>query len=246
GQQGMVISTADGGTTWQSHPSTTTNNLYSIDIVANGDYRACGYTGTIISSSDGGTTWVKEFEKAFLYLYNVDTKGIGGPAYAVGGDGTIMETLDGGTTWTQRTSGIFTYLNDVCFQAIMHGVYATGWYGIILRKEDEAGAEFEIMNERPNHYMMGIDFVNASTGWAAGGAEISDGVTEGVILHTSDGGENWEVQKTLPDPMMAVDFINENEGWAVGDNGAIRHTTNGGANWTTQASPMNGLLTAVF
>jgi photosystem II stability/assembly factor-like uncharacterized protein/subtilisin-like proprotein convertase family protein len=246
GQQGLVISTIDEGATWQSHTSGTTNNLYSIDIVVNGDYRACGYAGTIVRSSDGGDTWVKEHEKTFLYLYNVDTKGIGGPAYAVGGDGTILETLDGGTTWTQRESGVFTYLNDVCFQALMHGVYATGWYGIILRKEEAAGAEFEIMNESPIHFMQGIDFINALTGWAVGGKEIDDETVEGVILHTSNGGDTWEVQKILQDPLVSVDFINENEGWAVGNNGAIMHTVNGGVTWTTQTSPMNGLLTSVF
>jgi photosystem II stability/assembly factor-like uncharacterized protein/subtilisin-like proprotein convertase family protein len=246
GQQGMVISTSDEGVTWQSHSSGASSNLYCIDIVANGDYRACGYTGTIIRSSDAGSSWVKEYEKPFLYLYNVDTRGIGGPAYAVGGEGTILETLDGGTSWTQRVSGTYTYLNDVCFQAIMHGVYATGWYGIILRKEDGAGAEFAIMNERPLHMIQGIDFIDENTGWAVGGEEIDDGVVEGVILHTSDGGENWEVQATLDDGLMGVDFINASEGWVVGNNGIIRHTSNGGATWGTQTSPMAGLLTAVF
>lgn len=246
GQQGLLISSKDAGATWQSHASSTANNLYSVDVVPNGDYRACGYAGTIVRSSDAGANWVKEHEKTFLYLYDVDTRGIGGPAYAVGGDGTILETLDGGATWSQRSSGTFTYLNDVCFQALFHGVYVTGWYGIILRKEDAAGAEFEIMNERPLHYILGIDFIDGNTGWAVGGKQVDDNTEEGVIMHTTDGGETWEVQKTLSSSMTAVDFINENEGWAVGENGTIRHTVNGGATWTTQTSPIAGMMTAVF
>ena len=102
------------------------------------------------------------------------------------------------------------------------------------------------MNERPVHFMMGIDFIDENTGWAVGGKEVDDVTEEGVILHTSDGGETWVVQKTLPDQMTGVDFINENEGWAVGDNGIIRHTINGGQNWTAQTSPMAGLLTSVY
>lgn len=246
GQQGMVIGTSDEGATWQLHTTPTTANLYSIDIVDAGVYRACGYGGVILSSDDDGATWKQEFQQTFLFLYNVDTRGIGGPAYAVGGDGTILETLDGGTTWNKRESGVYTYLNDVCFQALMHGVYATGWYGIILRKENEEGAEFEIMNERPVHFMFGLDFVDQNTGWAVGGKEVDDDTDEGVIMHTSDGGLNWVTQATFPDEMTGVDFINANEGWAVGDNGMIRHTVNGGQNWTTQTSPMEGLLTAVF
>jgi photosystem II stability/assembly factor-like uncharacterized protein/subtilisin-like proprotein convertase family protein len=246
GMQGLVINTTDGGATWQSHPTSTTNQLFCIDVVANGDYRACGYTGTIVRSSDGGTSWVKEHEQTFLYLYNVDTKGIGGPAYAVGGQGTILETLDGGTTWNQRVSGTYTYLNDVCFQALFHAVYVTGWYGIILRKEDQPDAEFEVMNETPLHFMQGMDFINESQGWAVGWEEISDGIVEGVIMHTADGGDNWEVQAILPDGMLAVDFINESEGWAVGNDGLIKHTVNGGQNWATQDSPIGGQLTSVF
>jgi len=246
GLQGLIISTSDEGATWTSHPSTSTNQLYCIDIVANGDYRACGYSGNIVRSSDAGATWVKEHEQTFLYLYNVVTKGIGGPSYAVGGDGTILETLDGGSNWNKRESGVFTYLNDVCFQALMHGVYATGWYGIILRKEDEPGAGFEILNERPIHFMMGLDFIDKYSGWAVGGKEVDDDTEEGVIMHTSDGGATWEVQKTLSDPLYGVDFINENEGWAVGDNGVILHTVNGGQNWAAQTNPIDGLMTAVF
>jgi photosystem II stability/assembly factor-like uncharacterized protein/subtilisin-like proprotein convertase family protein len=246
GQQGLVISTGDEGATWQSHPTGINHNLYSIDIVANGDYRACGYGGNILRSSDLGATWVNEYNQTFLYLYNIDTRGIGGPAYAVGGDGTILETLNGGSTWNKRESGVFTYLNDVCFQAIMHGVYAAGWYGIVLRKEDAAGAEFEIMNERPIHFMQAIDFVTPAIGWAVGGKEVDENTLEGVILGTTDGGLNWEVQKILTDPLYAVDFIDENEGWAVGSNGAIRHTVNGGQTWTNQTSPITGMLTAVF
>ncbi len=246
GLQGLLISTTDEGASWQSHTTSVTHNLHSIDIVAEGTYRTCGYGGLILSSEDGGGSWIKEYEQTFLFLYNVDTKGIGGPAYAVGGEGTILETLDGGSNWNKRESGVYTYLNDVCFQAVMHGVYATGWYGIILRKEDEPGAEFEIMNERPIHFMLGLDFIDKNTGWAVGGKEVDDDTEEGIILCTTNGGETWEVQKTLSDPLYGVDFINENEGWAVGENGAIRHTVNGGETWTTQTSPIQGMMTAVF
>jgi len=246
GTQGLVISTTDEGATWQSHVTPATFSLYSIDIVDQGTYRTCGYAGTILSSDDGGSTWNQEYQQTYLYLYNVDTRGIGGPAYAVGGEGTILETLDGGTSWNKRESGVYTYLQDVCFQAIMHGVYATGWFGVILRKEDAEDAEFEIMNERPIHTMAGIDFINADTGWVVGGKEVTSSTEEGVIMRTTDGGETWEVQKTLADYLMSVDFINSREGWVVGHDGVILHTQNGGQTWMTQTSPISGLLTSVF
>lgn len=246
GRSGLIISTRDEGLTWQSHLTPVNYNLYSIDIVANGDYRACGHQASIISSSDGGDTWIKENEITFLDLYDVDTRGIGGPAYAVGSKGTILETLNGGASWTQIESPTINTLNDACFQALTHDVYATGWYGLILKKEEPIAAKFEIMNERPVHWMQSVDFVNADTGWVVGGDKVDlSGTREGVILHTNNGGETWEKQLTIPYVLDGVYFISKNEGWAVGANGTIKHTVNGGSNWSAQTSPLAGNINSV-
>ncbi len=250
GGAGLVISTKDAGSSWQLHPTPVTYNLFSIDVIPYGDYRACGNQASIISSSDFGDTWVKENETSFLDLYNVDTKGIGGPAYAVGSKGAILETLNGGNTWTQKESPTINALNDVCFRSaiypLINQVFAAGWYGLILKKEEPIDAEFEIMNEQPLHYMISADFINADTGWTVGGDKVKlSGTKEGIILHTTDGGKTWEKQLKIPDILNCVDFINKNEGWAVGANGIIKHTTNGGYYWKTQTSPLYGQLNAV-
>jgi photosystem II stability/assembly factor-like uncharacterized protein/subtilisin-like proprotein convertase family protein len=250
GEAGLVISTKDAGISWQLHPTPVTYNLYSIDVVPYGDYRACGHQAVIISSSDAGDTWIKENETTFLDLYDVDTKGIVGPAYAVGSKGTILETLNGGSTWAQIESPTINTLNDVCFRKaiypLVNQVFAVGWYGLILKKEEPEEAEFEIMNERPLHIMQSVDFISADTGWAVGGDKVTlSGTKEGIILHTADGGKTWEKQLTIPDILNCVDFINKTEGWAVGANGIIKHTTNGGYSWKTQTSPLYGQLNAV-
>lgn len=246
GKDGLVINTTDEGLTWQSHITPATYNLYSVDIVENGDYRACGHQNVIIRSSDGGETWAKENETTFLDLYNVDTRGIAGPAYAVGSKGTILETLDGGANWTQKASGTIYELSDVTFQAISHRVYVAGWYGMILRKEESPDAEFEILNERPVHWMQSADFIDENEGWVVGGDAIDlAGTKEGIILHTSDGGITWTEQLAISEPLNGVDFINENEGWAVGTTGTIKHTSNGGMNWATQTSPLLGSINSV-
>jgi len=246
GKQGRIISTKDAGLTWQAYLAPTTYNLFSIDIVANGDYRACGHMAVILKSSDGGNTWVKENEISLQELNDIDTKGIIGPAYAVGRNGLILETLDGGTNWTQKKSPTINTLNDVCFQALFDAVYATGWYGIILRKEDQADAEIEIMNKRPLLYMQSVEFINESEGWAVGGDKVElSGTREGIILHTSDGGITWEEQLNVPIMMSGLDFINEKEGWATGNNGTIKHTTNGGESWVTQNCPIWGLVNSI-
>lgn len=247
GNQSLLISTKDHGETWQKHIVPTTYNLLGIDIVPNGDYRACGNQSTVISSSDGGETWEQEYQAPFIDMHAIATRGIGGPAYAVGAKGNIIETLDGGTTWTVKESGTLYQLNDVCFQALFHAVYATGWYGQVIKKDEPADAKFKVLNKKPNHYMLGIDFIYADTGWLVGSENLgSTGVNEGIIMNTVDGGKTWVNQLTKPFNLNSIGFINSKEGWAVGAEGWIGHTINGGKSWTAQTCPLYGSLHKVF
>jgi len=79
-----------------------------------------------------------------------------------------------------------------------------------------------------------------AVGWAVGGP--ADGY--GVILHTTDGGQNWERQGTsvdIPDAgMVGVAAVSVREAWAVGGAdsesgyGVILHTKDGGKSWTRE------------
>jgi photosystem II stability/assembly factor-like uncharacterized protein len=53
-----------------------------------------------------------------------------------------------------------------------------------------------------------------------------------VLLHSGDGGRNWEMQATgQPLPLNGLFFRDENNGWAVGDFGTILTTRDGGRSW---------------
>ncbi|MDP2662839.1 MAG: YCF48-related protein [Dehalococcoidia bacterium] len=83
-----------------------------------------------------------------------------------------------------------------------------------------------------------VSFLDAWTGWAAGGT---------TILKTTDGGDSWTAQKLPGDaPLVsAVAFVDAQTGWAVGGAGGISKTTDGGANWRPQASGTTRGLTGV-
>lgn len=75
-------------------------------------------------------------------------------------------------------------------------------------------------------------FTDSLNGWAAG--------EDGVIIHTSDGGYNWEIQ-TNPVNYYINDifFINKRLGWAVSNEfsntgSTLLKTTNGGINWIAE------------
>ena len=76
-------------------------------------------------------------------------------------------------------------------------------------------------------FLFGVDFVNSAEGWAVGGMNVT--------VHTTDGGESWESQRSdAPGSLYGVCFIDEDTGWSVGDPGIIMHTNNGGRTWEQQ------------
>ena len=87
-----------------------------------------------------------------------------------------------------------------------------------------------------NIVCVGVSFTNVNNGTAVGSG--------GIILRTSDGGQNWFSQTSgTTNFLYGVSFIDINNGIAVGgiENfpgshiSVILKTTNGGTTWTSQA-----------
>ena len=68
------------------------------------------------------------------------------------------------------------------------------------------------------------------------------------VVKTSDGGNNWIVQDSIPYGNHSVFFIDTNTGYCVGASGIIRKTTNGGNIWTDLIDVTNLVagLTSVY
>ena len=67
------------------------------------------------------------------------------------------------------------------------------------------------------------------TGWAVGAS--------GTILHTTDGGANWNPQPSGTGvTLFGLSFADASNGWAVGAGGTILKTVNGGTAWAPQTS----------
>lgn len=83
--------------------------------------------------------------------------------------------------------------------------------------------------------LRGVWFADSLNGWACGDS--------GVILKTSNGGQNWEKQNSSVSVKLEdVFFWDLQTGWIVGDSGTIVHTTNGGISWSEQQSNVTSLL----
>jgi photosystem II stability/assembly factor-like uncharacterized protein len=84
-------------------------------------------------------------------------------------------------------------------------------------------------------WLFKCTFPDSLNGWAVGDS--------GVIIHTSDGGANWQLQNSHVDYFISdLFFLNKRLGWAIANdfffNGTtILKTTNSGVNWTVSRYP---------
>ena len=104
-------------------------------------------------------------------------------------------------------------------------IVAAGDYGIIVLSDD--GKKFRQAKSVPTRTVLtSVFFLNDRQGWAAG--------HDGTILTTSDGGENWQVQRAEPGKdrvLMSIWFENAQHGLAVGQFGLALETDDGGKTW---------------
>jgi len=158
--------------------------------------------------------------------------------YSVGMDGTILKTTDAGITWQTQNSGTFKTLGGVDFPSGEIG-YVVGSEFTLL-KTTNAGTTWETL-PMDISYLAAVEFTSTEIGYAVG----ANGNT-GVIIKTTDGGLNWEVQTGNFCPFYNdIVFIDDNLGYVTGGNGAILKTTNGGETWSEQESGVSGNLRSV-
>ncbi len=104
--------------------------------------------------------------------------------------------------------------------ALLIVIYLTGFSHLCLAQNG-----WNLLNPYPTmNPLTGCFFIDQKTGWAVG--------EYGVIIKTTDGGENWQPQGDFYQfNITDVQFIDHNTGWACGMYGEILKTTDGGINW---------------
>lgn len=95
GQNGKILKTTNGGNSWISRTSGTSNSLESIFFVNPDIGWIVGGSGTILKSNDGGNTWIKQKSGTTKNLYSVIFVDLY-VGYAVGSNGLIIKTKTGG------------------------------------------------------------------------------------------------------------------------------------------------------
>ena len=104
-------------------------------------------------------------------------------------------------------------LNAVAFGDATN-LWAVGDAGTIMHSAD-AGVTWQVQTSPTKVSLGSVQFVGATEGWAAGGDSRDAGgmgkSSNGVILHTTDGGAIWTVQASEKDAAVTdLAFVGEN------------------------------------
>lgn len=84
-----------------------------------------------------------------------------------------------------------------------------------------------------------VYFSDAKNGWIIG--------DKGMIIHTSDGGKNWETLNSGTDVRLnRIQFTDEKSAWVAGDGGVLLHTLDAGRNWRKQVITDGSIIGLYF
>ena len=246
-----VLVTDDGGVTWRLAGNVGPGGGYLFDIQFIDPMNGWAAGSLIVRTTDGGETWRtltrSTSENGYLSANAIhfldETHG-----WLVSHGGALKRTEDGGENWTSVAlplrAGERPTFRDITFVDVSHG-WIVGELGSIFHTND-GGARWalqengvpivrvipkgepkrprepvpELETEPDRLALTAIQFADADNGWAVG--SYAD-IAESVILHTSNGGATWEVERVQPGEMLQSLFVlDRDHAWAAGDRARTR------------------------
>lgn len=187
--------------------------------------------GIILTSKDKGKNWAiskwGEFNLNDLFMLNSRE------GFIAADSGVILSTEDSGRSWRViDTKDVTLNFKNISF--FENRGIATGTKGRIYLTEDR-GLNWTVKtiseSKRKNKLvdLNSVFFVDKDNIWIA--------ANDGVILHSTDGGNSWQQSRFREYNYYAIAFISKEEGFIAGENGMLIHTVNGGNNWKSDTLP---------
>lgn len=203
---------------------------------------AVGDQGVILLSDDQGVSWRQAASPVSSMLTAVSFSDAR-QGWAVGHDGVIVHSQDGGEQWQVQLQG--NQLNQLRVEQLSAWLAQGGDPAIDLPVEelalylDDAQVAQE---EGPTQPLLDVWFADGQHGWALG--------AYGLLLHTVDGGQQWQIYShRLPNPdrfhlnaILAVD----RQLFIAGEAGVLFRSDDQGEHWQALVSPYQGSFFALL
>jgi len=254
GGNGPMLITTDGGTNWEEHNINLDSEINAVHFTDALNGWAVGGTSSlncfILHTSNGGNSWNQQLYGGTISLSKVFfSDPLNGWASCTYG-GPIYYTTDGGDTWETNWTGMSVVRNMYFINSSLGWTVGQSlWPGIgEICKTLDGGLNWESQSTTlaPSHDLKSVSFPDPNNGWAFGDANW----VPTVILHTTDGGQNWEVQDGFIGTSYSINFVDEYNGWLLGrsdDSGSvILHSTDAGTTWVEQFSAFSPWLYSMY
>jgi photosystem II stability/assembly factor-like uncharacterized protein len=215
GNFGIVITTFDGGETWTTDTvSENGDHFFGISFVGHTGYVA-GNSGAIYKTTDLGENWQvvdPPIVSAISEVYFL-TEDYG----FVCGLNFIYYTTDGGQSWIEPETfpGATTnwWLREMDFINDSVG-FVSGDIGQIYKTTDAGKNWTSIENTGTGESLQSIVAMNEDELYACGFA--------GVVIHTNDGGNSWEMMSTaVTENLYSMAFPTPEKGYVCSHSGKV-------------------------
>jgi photosystem II stability/assembly factor-like uncharacterized protein len=206
--------------------------------------------GMILHTSDGGCTWTRQGSAASIG--NNELGGVAAvdaqTAWVTGANGVILHTANGGASWQRQLLPAGVPANAQVGHIVAVNKYVlwtaacapNGGASYILRTED--GGQHWLNMAELNDFKPGclsrLGVLDAQTAWAGGGRSAGAATEveptadqDGVILRTTNGGQDWTLQLEPTYTLIDVAAVSSTVAWASGKSDSLFRTIDGGANW---------------
>lgn len=216
------------------------NEIVAADGTA--EFYLCSAKGNVVYSGrfSFSNTGFARSSKGWVYSWSIPKANLN---WKTSGSESTTETVQrGSATVRVLVNGQTTYLTSTCSatfnsleeaENIIRGIYSSSVLGKLvqwLKQNQYSISPFGNLGWSLDIAVMDIAVIGKNA-WGVGYLRALGGY--GHILHSSDGGNTWEIQWKSstygPDPFK-VEFLNETEGW-VAANKVLLHTTDGGMTW---------------
>ena len=252
GDSGLIMHTIDGGTSWNTQESNTTNNIISVFFTnneigwaASHNFQVQPYGSEILKTIDGGNIWTVSdyFEEnkfiSSIFFHDSLNGWMGGVPHA------LVKSTDGGNSWTQATIdtstlAFFPVLN-ITFYDSNYGYASGGIFdiaGVIWITEDGGNLWNAISTDyAPADEVHGLHIFNPTKIYGSGGdPDFGFGVG---FMKTENAGANWIYDEIgVQGIAYDIDFVSENEGWApLGPEQNLLYSLDTGQTWQVVPTP---------
>ncbi len=221
GENGLILKTTDGGSSWFNLTAITTWEIYDIFFPANDVGYICGVSGEFYKTTDSGESWnfiETGLDHSLISIHFPDIAN----GWVGAGYGTILHTSDGGNTWEIQNTNLGEGIVSLHFADENSGWAISGHSAVI--NSTNGGITWENKTPDGATNLNALFPINSSKCWVVG--------DDGKIYHTRNGGIEWteQVSNTIKN-LYSIHFLDSLRGCVGGGNSTILRTNNGGDNW---------------